>query len=283
MSLFKKLFLLLRLPQWSKAIFVFLGVIYAEIPGYLWPAFCAALAFCFTSSAVYIYNDLQDIDEDQAHPIKSRRPLASGEVSTFIAMGLLVFCLFTGLMLGFVISSMLFGILVAYLFINILYNHWLRRVLFIDILCIASGFMLRIFAGTSGIGLPITWWLTITATLLCLFIALCKRRLELKLGFQNSHRVVLRKYKPYVLDMLIVSTASSCFITYLFYTLYAHDKLFYFLWTLPFGALGLWRFSHMTIITDVDNDDPFSLFLSDRLSRLNLFFFSTITVMALIQ
>jgi 4-hydroxybenzoate polyprenyltransferase len=275
--------LLLRLPQWSKAVFVFLGVIYAEIPGYLWLALCAALAFCLTASSVYIYNDLQDMDEDKAHPIKSHRPLASGAISTSMAVSLLVFFLFTGLLLGFVISSILFKILVTYLFINVLYNHWLRRVLFVDVLCIASGFMLRILAGTIGIGLPITWWLTITATLLCLFIALCKRRLELKLGLKNSKRAVLRKYKPHVLNILIVSTASSCFITYLFYTLYAHDKLFYFLWTLPFGALGLWRFSHMTIISERNNDDPFLLFLSDRLSLLNLFCFLTFTVMAFVQ
>lgn len=278
--MFKTLFLLLRVSQWSKAIFVFLGVIYANTLGY-WPAaFFAALAFCFVASTVYIYNDLQDIEEDRRHPKKSCRPLANGDVSTWFALGMLVFCLVAGLVLGFFISGKLLIILTTYLMINILYNHWIRRILFLDVLCITSGFMLRIMAGTIGIGLPITWWLTITATLLCLFIAFCKRRLEVQLG---GHRAVLRKYNTEVLNALIVITASSCFISYFLYTMYARHDLPYFLWTLPFSVFGLWRFSHLAIIRENGNDDPFSLFLSDRLSCLNLLCFSMLTMMALLQ
>ena len=283
MSLFKKIYLSLRVSQWSKAIFVFLGVIYADALGYWWQALSAAFAFCLIASAVYIYNDLQDVEEDKAHPKKSNRPLAAGVVSTSFAWRLLVLSLFAGLMVGFAISIKLVAILMTYIFINIIYNHWIRRVVFLDVLCIASGFMLRILAGTVGIGLPITWWLTATATLLCLFIALCKRRLEMQLGPRNNQRVVLRKYNIHLLNSLIVGTASSCFVTYFLYTVYARDHLLLFLCTLPFGALGLWRFSHLTIIKTSDNDDPFSLFFSDAFSRLNLFFFSIFTMMALIQ
>jgi 4-hydroxybenzoate polyprenyltransferase len=282
MSLFKKIFLLLRISHWSKGIFVFLGVIYSDIPSYWGAALLAALAFCLIASAVYIYNDLRDIEEDKFHPQKSHRPLASGDVSVPFALLMLVICLLLGLSLGFAVSKQLFAILIAYLVINLFYNHWLRRLPLFDVLCIASGFMLRILAGTIGIGLPITWWLTITATLLSLFIALCKRRLEMQLGFKQSHRAVLRKYNPHVLDLLIASTASSCFISYLLYTVYAREELFYFLWTLPFCALGLWRFAHLTLV-DGDNDDPLSLFIRDNLSRLNLLCFSTLTIMALLQ
>ncbi len=282
MSLFKKCYSLLRLSHWSKAIFVFLGAIYADSPHYWWQALFAALAFCFIASATYIYNDWHDMEEDKAHPKKSHRPLASGDVSMPLALGMLVLCLSLGLMLGFAISRNLAAILIAYLLINIIYNHWLRRILFLDVLCIASGFMLRLLAGTVGIGVPITCWLIITATLLSLFIALCKRRLEMQLGFKRNHRAVLRKYNPHLLDVLIMSTASSCFISYLLYTVYARDTLFYFLWTLPFCVFGLWRFSHLTIMRDGDNDDPVSLFLSDNLSCLNLLCFSFLTMMALV-
>ena len=276
----KNIIFLLRLSHWSKAVFVLLGVIYAENAGYWGKALLAALAFCFIASAVYIYNDLHDLEEDRAHPQQSHRPLANGDVSIGIACLMLIACLFIGLLLGFVISVNLLIILSVYLLINLLYNHWLRRVPLCDVICIASGFMLRILAGTIGIGLPITWWLTVTATLLSLFIALSKRRLELQLGLKNTQRAVLRKYDPHVLDMLIASTASSCFIAYLLYTVYARNENVYFLLTLPFCAIGLWRFSILST-KNGKKDDPVAIFLSDNVSRLNLLCFISLTMLAL--
>lgn len=276
----KKISSLLRVSHWSKAVFVLLGVVYAESPGYWQRALLAALAFCLIASAVYIYNDLQDVEEDRAHPQKAHRPLANGDVTAPVAWGMLLFCLLIGLLLGYVISMQIFVILCIYLFINSLYNHWLRCIPFCDVLCIASGFMLRILAGTVGIGLPITWWLTITATLLSLFIALGKRRLEMHLGLKNTKRAVLRKYNPHTLDRLIASTASSCFISYLLYTVYARHENLYFLSTLPFCAIGLWRFAMLTT-RDGEKDDPVAVFLSDNVSRLNLLCFFTLTMLAL--
>lgn len=280
MLLLKKIFLLLRVSHWSKAVFVLLGVVYAENPVYWGRALLAALSFCLIASAVYIYNDLQDLEEDRNHPKKTHRPLAKGDVSISFAWLMLVLCLLIGLPLGYAISTPLLVILSIYLLINLLYNHWLRRVLFCDVLCIASGFMLRILAGTFGIGLPITWWLTITATLLSLFIALCKRRLEMQLGLGSTQRIVLRKYSPHLLDILIASTASSCFIAYLLYTVYARDEMWSFLSTLPFCAIGLWRFAFLTT-KDGDTDDPVAVFLHDNVSRLNLLCFFSLTILAL--
>ncbi len=280
MYFLKKIFLLLRISHWSKAVFVLLGVVYAGSPGYWGGALLAALSFCLIASAVYIYNDLQDVEEDKAHLQKAKRPLAKGDISIPVAWCMLVLCLLIGLPLGFAISTPLLVILGIYLLINLLYNHWLRRVPFCDVLCIASGFMLRILAGTIGIGLPITWWLTITATLLSLFIALCKRRLEMHLGLKNTKRAVLRKYNPHLLDILIASTASSCFIAYLLYTVYARNEVLYFLWTLPFCAIGLWRFALLTT-KDGETDDPVAVFLSDNVSRLNLLCFFSLTILAL--
>lgn len=276
---FEKMYHLLRVSQWTKSVFVLLGVIYTNMPGYWFKAFVAALAFCLIASTVYIYNDLQDIEEDKNHPQKANRLLASEKISVSFALGMLLVCLFLGLLLSAAVSLKLTWILVGYLFINFLYNHWLRQIPFLDVLCIASGFMLRVFAGTIGIGLPITWWLTVIATLLSLFIALCKRRLEIQLN--RSHRPVLKKYDLNSLNMLIASTASSCFISYFLYTVYAREQSFYFLLTLPFCALGLWRFASLKAHSD--NDDPFSLFLADSLSRINLVCFAVLTIMALSQ
>lgn len=280
--MFKKLCRLLRLSHWSKGLFVLLGVLYANAWAYWGVALLAALAFCLLASAVYIYNDVQDLEEDKAHPRKSQRPLANNDISIPFALGVLVFLLIMSLVLGLMISPTLALILIGYLVINLIYNHWLRRALFFDVLCIASGFMLRILAGTIGIGLPITWWLTIAATLLSLFIALCKRRLEMRLWLLETRRMVIRKYNVRVLDFLMVGTACGCFITYLLYIVYVREESLYFVLTLPFCGIGLWRFIYLTT-REGEQDDPVALFFCDNPSRLNLLCFFLLTLMAVMQ
>ncbi len=283
--LFKKISYLLRLSHWSKACFVLLGVLYAGKSEYWLSALGAAFAFCLVASAVYIYNDLQDLEEDRAHPIKSQRPLAEGSVSPIVAKRVLWVCLGAGILQGVFMSWVLLLILSIYLLINLFYNHGVRCVPLLDVICIASGFLLRVLAGTVGIGLPISWWLCVAATLLSLFIALCKRRLEMTM--KQTIRTVLHRYSPQILDRLIVVVASGCFITYLLYTIYARSERAFFLGTLPFAALGLWRFAVLSLEQDPStkphNDDPIALFLSDALSRINGLFFIVFTLMAVMQ
>jgi 4-hydroxybenzoate polyprenyltransferase len=282
MTFFYDFYRLLRITHWSKGIFVLLGVVYADSTSY-WPsALLAAFSFCLVASAVYIYNDIQDLAEDRVHPHKKNRPLASNQVSVRFAVSSLIFLLLGGLGLGFFISIKLALILSIYLLINLIYNHWLRLVPIFDVLCIASGFMLRIFAGTWGIGLPITMWLTLTATLLSLLIALAKRRLEMNLGFKLTKRAVLKKYRPKTLDLMIILTGYACFTSYFLYTIYPRDRLYYFMLTLPFTAFGLWRFTHLTF-QPAKNDDPILLLFSDKLSLLNLLCFCGLTLSALFQ
>lgn len=282
MTSIKQFFSLLRFSHWSKAAFVLLGVFYSGSSEYLLDALLAAFAFCLIASAVYIYNDLQDREEDRLHPQKRYRPLASGEISLDYAVSMLAILLIGGLVLAWSISSNLALILGIYLLINLAYNHFLKNVPVLDVLCIASGFMLRVLAGTIGIGLSISWWLTLAATLVSLFIALCKRRLEKQLGLRYTTRAVLKKYPARLLDWLITATAILCFVTYLLYTIYARDESFYFLLTLPFAAIGLWRFAWLTTRSS-DNDDPVSLFFSDNLSRFNLICFIILTLVALFR
>ncbi|MDP1602419.1 MAG: decaprenyl-phosphate phosphoribosyltransferase [Legionella sp.] len=282
MTSMKQFFYLLRLSHWSKAAFVLLGVFYSGSTKYLPSALLAAFAFCLIASAVYIYNDLQDREEDRLHPHKCQRPLASGEVSLDFALIMLVVLLGSGLLLAWAISSILAALLGVYLLINLAYNHLLKNLPVFDVLCIASGFLLRVLAGTIGIGLPISWWLALTATLISLFIALCKRRLEKQLGLKLETRVVLKKYSPKTLDFLIMATALSSFFAYLLYTIFARDESFYFLLTLPFAAIGLWRFAWLTT-RESAVDDPVSLFFNDNLSRLTLFCFFILTLVAVVK
>lgn len=280
MTSLKQFFYLLRFSHWTKSAFVFLGVIYSGTLEYLVDAILAALSFCLIASAVYIYNDFQDMEEDRLHPHKRLRPLASGEISLDIAFGTLVMLLLVGLLIAWSVSMTLAVILAVYLLVNLAYNHLLKSIPILDVLCIASGFMLRVLAGTIGIGLPISWWLTITATLVSLLIALGKRRLEKQLGLSYDTRPVLKKYSTKTLDYLINGVAISCFIAYLLYTIIVHDEAFYFLLTLPFAAIGLWRFAWFTR-QDSPSDDPISLFFGDNLSRFNLLCFVLLTLVAL--
>lgn len=276
----KQFSFLLRLSHWSKAAFVFLGVIYSGSSFHLVDALLAALAFCLISSAVYIYNDLQDREEDKLHPYKCRRPLVTGEVSLDLAVGSLCMLLIVGLLIGWLVSPKLAALLGAYLLVNLAYNHLFKNFPVVDVLCIASGFMLRVLAGTIGIGLPISAWLTVTATLVSLLIALCKRRLEKQLGLNDETRLVLKKYSSNSLDLLINISSLGCFFAYLAYIVLVHKESFYFLLTLPFVAIGLRRFVRLAMRVS-DNDDPVSLFFRDNLSRFNLLCFLFLTLLAL--
>lgn len=273
---------LLRLSHWSKAVFVMLGFFYTPERGYLIPALLASLSFCLLASAVYIYNDIQDRSEDSLHPHKKRRPIASDNITVSEAIVILFLLLLSGLVLGWLVSKELAMILTVYLLVNCAYNHVLKLIPIWDVACIATGFMLRVLAGTIGIGLPISIWLTVAATLLSLFIALNKRRLEMHLGLKNSTRKVLKRYHPRVLYGLIMFTGIATFITYLLYIVYVHSESSYFLLTLPFAAIALWRFAWLTT-QDIDNDDPVIVFLNDKLSRVNLYCFVALSFMALTQ
>ncbi len=273
---------LLRLSHWSKSIFVFLGLIYSNDMSYAVKVIGAALAFCLIASAVYIYNDIQDREHDRLHPRKCLRPLANKQVSLIVAVSLLLSLLVAGMFIGWLVSKTLMILLSTYLGINIVYNHFLKNYPIYDVLCVASGFMLRVLAGTLGVGLVISGWLTASATLLSLLIALSKRKLEKNLMIEQKSRIVLTKYSKKTLDELILLTSSASFFCYVLYTVFAHPESFYFILTLPFAAIGLFRFMWLIKKTD-ETDDPIIVLISDSLSRLNFLCFAILTVMALID
>jgi len=275
----KNLFWLLRIPHWVKSLFVLIGFIYTPTPGYLLPALLAAFAFCLISSAVYIYNDIEDQQEDKLHPLKQHRPIVSGQVSVGEAVLVLFFLLIGGLILGWMVSKKLAFILGLYLAINVAYNHFFKVIPVLDVLSIALGFMLRALAGTVGIGLPTSAWLILAITLLSFFIALNKRKLEIRFNLKTHTRQVLKKYHPHLLSNLILGIGISTFLTYLMYVIFAHGQSFYFMLTLPFTAIALWRFA-LLAKKEIDNDDPILLFLRDRLSRFNLWCFIILTLLA---
>jgi 4-hydroxybenzoate polyprenyltransferase len=184
-------------------------------------AFLAFVAFSALSCSIYFFNDLCDRDKDCNHPEKCMRPIASGSLSTWLAVLFgLIFAAFS-VSISFLLSSKVTYVLLVYGSINISYSLWLKHVVIVDIFCIAMGFVLRILAGGYATNIVPTSWLIITTFLLALFLGLTKRRHELVLLNKTSdyHRPVLGSYTQKLVDQLISVAAPVTLITYLLYTL----------------------------------------------------------------
>ena len=256
-SLPGELLKLLRPYQWIKNGFVFVGLLFSHASndaGLTSSVLLAACAFCLLSSCVYILNDIFDRKADQAHPAKRHRPLASGTVNTGQAIVLASVCGTTGLALGATVSAVVVAILLAYLALNLAYSAGLKNIVVLDVFIIASGFMLRIFAGTWGVNIAPSQWLLLCGLLLTIFLGFAKRRAELMRGDGESsgsisQRPVLHDYSPALLDTLIAISAAGVIVSYSLYTvspdtiaLHHTDKLIY---TLPFVLYGVFRYIYL--------------------------------------
>lgn len=244
---------LLRLPQWIKNGFVLLGVIFSPhlvTSSLLVQAFLTTLAFCFASSSAYVLNDIFDVDRDQMHPIKKSRPIASGVVS-IQAGWIFSLCLASlSLLIGYLVNIKVEVMLILYLALNILYSFWWKQVVILDVFCISAGFMLRIIAGTYGLGIPPSKWLLLCGLMVTLFLGFAKRRAELiscdNHRITEDSRIVLEQYGRRVLDRLIAICAAGVIMTYSLYTMsettiriHHTENLIY---TVPPVIYGLFRY-----------------------------------------
>ena len=241
---------LLRPHQWLKNGFVFVGLLF----GHAWndaalvqAALAAFAAFCLLSSAVYVFNDLMDREQDRRHPEKKHRPLASGAVGVPAAAVLGTACLAGGLVLAFAASAAPW-IFVAYLAINTAYSLGAKHVVILDVFIIAAGFMLRILAGTVGIGVAPTHWLLLCGLMLTLFLGFAKRRAELGVLADDSviHRRVLEHYSARMLDQFIGVAATGTIVSYALYTVspetIALHGTQWLIASVPFVLYGLLRY-----------------------------------------
>jgi 4-hydroxybenzoate polyprenyltransferase len=244
---------LMRPHQWVKNGFVFVGLLF----GHAWrdPALAAAaveafVAFCLLSSAVYIANDCVDREQDRHHPDKRHRPLASGAVSMGAALVLAAVCLAGGLGLAAAFSRA-WWLFVVYLLLQVAYNLGAKHIVVLDVFIISAGFMLRILAGTVGIGIPPTHWLLLCGLMLTLFLGFAKRRAELEILVDDSavHRRVLEHYSRGLLDQFIVIAASGTVVSYALYTVSAETIALHgtrwLIATVPFVLYGLLRYLYL--------------------------------------
>ena len=242
---------LLRPHQWVKNIFVFIGLLF----GHAWhdlslvsSVVAAFIAFSCVASFIYVINDIADRETDRQHPKNRLRPLAAGTVSMGAAITLAAILLVFGLSLGILSSYWVLIFLLIYIVINLLYSFRLKQIVIMDVFIIASGFMLRIFAGTLGIGIPPSKWLLLCGFMITLFLGLTKRRAEMMSLADNktAQRKVLAHYTPVLLDKMISITAASVIISYSLYTMspdtiriHQTESLIY---TVPFVTYGIFRY-----------------------------------------
>lgn len=272
-SLPAELLRLLRPYQWIKNGFVFVGLLFSDVSND-WnlrsSVLLAAAAFCLLSSCVYILNDMLDREADRKHPTKRRRPLASGTVSMGQGFALALACGAAGLALGAMVSAVVVAILSSYLALNLAYSAGLKHIVILDVFIIASGFMLRIFAGTWGVNIAPSQWLLLCGLLLTIFLGFAKRRAELMTSEGDaesgvSRRPVLHDYSPVLLDTMMAISSAGVIVSYSLYTvspdtiaLHHTDKLIY---TLPFVLYGIFRY--IFLLHRRGGEDPAWTLLTD--------------------
>jgi 4-hydroxybenzoate polyprenyltransferase len=263
---------LLRPAQWSKNTVLFAALIFSK---HLFIASDVALVaaafacFCCTASGAYVMNDVHDCERDRQHPLKSRRPLPSGRVprSTAVAIALALMAIGLGgaFSLGFG-----FGLLTAfYLILQVAYTFAFKDMVILDVMAIATGFVIRAVAGGVVIGVPVSTWLIICTFLLALFLGFSKRRHELVLLEDRAieHRTALREYSPYFLDQMISVVTASTVVAYAIYTASPEvrdklgtDKLYL---TIPFVLFGIFRYLYLVHQRE-EGGNPTQLLLTDQ-------------------
>lgn len=262
-----------RPKQWVKNAFLFAPLIFSEQTLVLQSNLKAGLAFilfCLFSSCVYMLNDIADLEHDREHPKKSSRPLPSGRLTVFtvaLALSILfIVCSFV----SYQLSPQFLGIAYTYTVINVLYSFYWKYVVIFDCMIIASGFVLRAYAGAVVIGAEFSDWLYICATFVSLFLAFSKRRHEIILlgdDKAKDHRVILAEYSIPLLDQIISIVTAATIVTYALYCIdsadsatgTAHNAMKY---TLPFVIYGVFRYLYL-VYRKKEGGNPTELLLSD--------------------
>ncbi|HTM30293.1 MAG TPA: decaprenyl-phosphate phosphoribosyltransferase [Vicinamibacterales bacterium] len=262
----------LRPEQWTKNFIVFAALIFARRlldPAAAALALAAFLIFCGLSGAVYLVNDVSDREADRQHPIKSRRPIASGAIPVATALVLAIALIAAGVGAAFWLEPAFGWCAFAYVVLQAAYSRWLKHLVILDVMTIAAGFVLRAVAGGLVISVPISEWLLVCTILLALFLGLSKRRHELTLlaGEARGHRRILEDYDPYLLDQMIAVVAASTLVAYIIYCLdpdtEARFGTHWLVLTVPFPIYGLFRYLYIVHRKD-GGGNPSEELLTDR-------------------
>lgn len=268
MSVVKHLLAAGRPRQWTKNLVVFGAVIFSgeyTDPVLLGMSVLAFVSMCGLSSAVYVLNDIKDVERDRLHPRKRSRPLASGAITVKQAWAGAAAYLAVAVGLGLVVGQMFLLALATYFILQGAYVQLLKNLVILDIMTIAAGFVIRAVAGVWAIHVPISPWLLVCAALLALFLAAAKRRHELLLlgGDSDDHRPVLAEYSPELMDQITSTLGAATITAYTLYTFFAHEQTAWMMLTVPFVLYGVLRYQYL-VLTRAEGGAPEEVLLTDR-------------------
>ena len=267
---------LTRPNQWIKNLFVFLPIFFgAKIHDthLLLNACWAFLSFCFVASSIYCLNDIIDVNEDRRHPVKCKRPLASGKVSVPLGYTIMLLHLVLSVIASFMIKGEAFRnatmmVIVVYWCMQICYCTILKRYAIIDVCTISAGFVLRIYAGGTATGIDISHWLIMMTFLLTLFLGIAKRRDDVirmeRTGELARHNT--RRYNLTFVNEALTITGSVMLVCYIMYTMdddvMAQFGTHYIYCTSIFVIVGLLRYMQLAVV-DEKTGDPTKVMLHD--------------------
>jgi 4-hydroxybenzoate polyprenyltransferase len=264
----------MRPRQWTKNGVVLIGLVFARelgTPVQVARALVALVVFCIVSGAVYIANDLIDLEKDRVHPTKRARPLASGRLPVEVGVVAAVCLVTIGLIAAFALSTEFFAIVVTYLALQAAYVGLLKHLVILDVMALAAGFVLRAVAGAVAVNVPISPWLYVCTMLLALFLALGKRRQELVLlsGDAAGHRPALEHYSVGLLDQFVQVVTTSLVFAYMLYTFSAENlpKSHAMMLTIPFVLYGLFRYLYL-VHERGEGGSPEEVLLRDRATTI---------------
>jgi len=258
----------------------------------IWLSACriigAAVLFCLVSSAIYLLNDIKDLELDRAHPQKRLRSIAAGLVPLSHAWALAAALLAVGIIGSILLSTNLAAVVIAYVLLQALYTLALKKVAMLDVLVIASGFVLRALAGAETLAVQISPWLVLCTFLLALFLGFCKRRHEKAMVADNvsENRPSLLNYDERLLDQVIGITAAATIVSYSVYTL-SRDTVDKFgtSWlgfSIPFVIFGIFRYLDLVYRHDRGNK-PERLLLTDRPLFISILLYALVVLVVALK
>jgi len=264
---------LARPRQWLKNIFVFAGLVFAvkfNDSDSIVRTIYGFFAFCFVSSGLYSINDICDKEKDKFHPSKKNRPIASGAIGSSSAAIFSVILLTMGFTIGYKLNINFFFCLVVYFIMTFFYSVYLKTLIIVDVIIIASGFVLRAISGTYIVNVEISEWLFICTFLLALLLGFGKRRNEIiTLGNEaDGHRKNLKNYSLQLLDYYIVAASSAAIFAYSMYCISERTgrnivKHEYLKFTIPFVVYAIFRYIFILIFKNIGGE-PESLLYKDK-------------------
>lgn len=279
----KDFFLLLRPNHYIKNLFVFLPLFFTGQITLIDKSFLALLsfiAFSLSASAIYIFNDYKDIEDDKKHPVKKKRPLASGSVRIESALIIMLILFFLSFSLMAYISFKSLMVLGLYVGLNILYSLGLKKISLVDITIIAIGFVLRLFVGSYAYKEDLTFWIVIMTFLLAIFIALAKRRDDVLIF--NNYKKQMRKsilgYNLKLIDSIMIVMSAVIVLAYIQYstsidTIMKFGENLYL--TTLYVIFGIMRYMQITFVEN-KSGSPVEVIFNDKITVINLalWFFS---------